>query len=75
MNNGKMVIKLLILSKLLKTDDSSNLRATTRLRNLIVCCVGLKMAAQGTIVPFRFHFHSALLTTIPTLRNFVNNAV
>jgi len=32
------------------------------LRNLTANCVSTKMGTQGTQVPFRFHFPTALLT-------------
>lgn len=73
MNKEKMIVKCLILLNLLKNDDSSNLGIVKKLRNLIMCCIGLKMAAQDTAVPFPLPFPFCLVHNHPTLRDFVNN--
>jgi hypothetical protein len=50
MNKEKVAAKLLISLYLIKSTNRLNLDVIKRLRNLIMCCDGLKMDAQSTTV-------------------------
>jgi len=43
MNNENLIVNYLILFSLVKNSYSSNLGVSKKLRNLLVCCVGLEI--------------------------------
>jgi len=61
MNNEKLIFNYLILFNLVKNSCSSNLGVSKKLRNLLVCCVGLEIAYSRyeSTFPLLFSFRLA----------------